>query len=255
MAVLALVLAFTSARGGPDALATAEDWVTRWSQLRAEAGRIESEWQWQRRVLQATQEALDQQVRRLQSDLQLERAAQHDRQRASAARQEENRAQQAALSEAERDLQALSARALALQRRLPPRLAAAVELPARSLADPSLPVADRMQHLATFQSRCQQFNRVATYSEEVLVPPGGQEPRLLEILYWGLAAAYALDRERDAAYLGRPAARGWVWEPLPGAAADVAQLLAVQREAAPPAFVHLPLQLQLSPAVNAEENR
>ena len=236
-------------------LATTESLITQWAQLRTEAGRIESDWHWQRNVLQTTQEALQHQIARLEAERELQRATQGKVNQERAVRAAETAAQQQTLDAIDRELRTLAARAVALQRWLPPRLAAAVELPARSLADPALPAADRMQHLATFQNRCNQFNRVVTFSEEVLVLPDHDRPRLLEILYWGLAAAYALDRERNLAYTGYPGPEGWVWEPLPEAAEDVAQLLAVHRDEQAPMFVNLPLQVRDLPRDRMEAVR
>lgn len=224
-------------------LAGTEELIKRWVQLRTEAGRIESDWQWQRSVLRTTQEALQYKVRRLEAERELEKAAQEQLDRDHSARSAENQTQQDILAAVDRELKELSARAVALQRWLPPRLATAVELPLRSLADPDLPPSDRMQVLATFQNRCSQFNRVVTYSEEVLVLKDHDQPRVMEVLYWGLAAAYALDRERNLAYSGFPSDAGWTWEPLPEAASDISRLIAVHRDELPPTFVDLPLQV------------
>lgn len=225
-------------------LSNTAELVQEWTRLRTEAGRIESDWHWQRSVLQTTQEALQHKVRRLEAERDLERANQEKLNADHAARTAENQTQQDTLAALDRELKELSARAVALHRWLPPRLAAAVELPARSLADPDLPATDRMQHLASFHNRCNQFNRTITYSEEVLVLADGQQPRLLEVLYWGMAAAYALDREGDLAYTGYPGIDGWTWEPLNNAAGDVARLIAVHRDETPPHFVTLPLQVR-----------
>ena len=223
---------------------TQEETVVKWTQLRVEAARLESEWQWQRPVLSATQEALQQKVRELEAERDLLRSTSELTAADLQHREAENAGRRAALVALESDFVALSERMRQLHARLPPRLAAAVALPLQSVANPKLPLSERVQHLAAIESRCAQFNRVITLSEEELVVPGETQPRLYEVLYWGLAAAYALDRDGNRALLGTPGVDGWSWQPQPDLADRLVVLLSIHRDEAPPAFVDLPIQVK-----------
>ncbi len=220
-----------------------EQSVLRWSQLRAETSRMESEWRWQEQVLRSTRDALEQRLQQLEDERDTLRAAHGPELAELETLTQRNAESRAALTTATETLTALTARVLAMRPRLPPRLNAAIDLPARSLADPRLPLAERVQHLAAIQARCAQFSRMITYSEEVIELNADEPPRLCEVIYWGLAAAYALDRDGERALLGSPTAEGWRWEPRPELATDVARLLADHRDQQEPAFTSLPFRV------------
>jgi Skp family chaperone for outer membrane proteins len=244
---LLLLVAFPHAARAAPAPATVEAHAIKWAELRAEAARLDSEWQWQRSVLQATQEALQLKLHALEAQRDEHRAAHAQAREEVARRAADNAVRHEALQSLDQRLRRLSEEILQTRHRLPPRLAAAIELPAQSLANPTLPLAERVQHLVTIESRCSHFNRVITYSEEVWPMPGEDQPRLLEILYWGMASAYALDRDRQRAWVGRPGPERWEWQLQPGLAEVVVQLLAIHRDEAQPAFVALPLHLDVAP--------
>ena len=91
--------------------------------------------------------------------------------------------------------------------------------------------------------RCTQFNKAVTLADEVLAPEAGTEARMLEVLYWGLSHAYALDRTNGKAYFGHPAESAWVWEPLPQQTEKISSLIAIYKDKADPVLVEVPARV------------
>ena len=154
------------------------------------------------------------------------------------------------MQDVEAHLKALDARLPELRPSLPPRLNDALELPYRSLASTDLTVGERMQLTMAVLRRCIEFNRAITCDSEVLTLAEGQNPQLLEVIYWGLSHGYALDRAGGKAWYGSPGPKGWQWEPIPEGAGKVAQLIAVYRGESEPRFVEVPARL-LEPRAGA----
>jgi hypothetical protein len=213
------------------------------SRVRLETARIESEWRWQSRTLDATVEALTlraEALERQHAALEAGGATQRQEIESLAGEAETSRAR---LQEAEQHLRTISDELLTLRAWLPPRLSHALELPYRSLADTALPPAERLQLLTTIWARCAQFNGVITCATETLTLGESAPPRVLDVIYWGLSHGYALDRVRGVAYIGRPEATAWTWREAPDIAPAVAKLVAIFRDEADPEFVGVPVQV------------
>ena len=144
----------------------------------------------------------------------------------------------------------LVAKVVEMRPSLPPRLSEALELPYRSLANAGLAPGERMQLAMTVLNRCALFNRTVTCGDEVLTISGEQGAKSLEVIYWGLSHAYALDRAAGKAWYGAPGARGWQWDPSPAAVRPVVNLMAVYNDKADPDFVAVPAVLGQAVAEN-----
>jgi hypothetical protein len=224
---------------GPEA--NVQKAVAEWAQVRSETVRIESDWAWQKTLMQSTLAALK------------ERASQLEAKRAEleARTSEENRdmtelkARLQAMGEAENDaaqqLRVLSDRLVRMRASLPPRLSAALELPYRSMTAPDASLGERMRQTMVILNRCALFNRTIAIGDETISATGGGE-RLMEVIYWGLSRGYALDRTAGLAYIGAPTEHGWTWAPAPGFAPQLARLLDVGRGQAAPDLVTMPVQ-------------
>jgi hypothetical protein len=219
----------------------------KWAELRAETVRLESDWRWQKDVLLSTQEVLRRQADQLTAQRDLELAKQENARREREQLVEENAARRAQLALLEQELRIVSTRVLEMRRQLPPRLAEALEQAFVTLQRADLPVAERAQLLASIEARCAQFNRVVTYAEEVLPGPTGEGRHIHEVVYWGLAAGYALDRVGQRALRGQPGPEGWTWHLEPELVEPLQRLLAIYRDELPPTFVELPFQLLTVP--------
>jgi hypothetical protein len=220
-----------------------QDSASKWAQLRTETNRLQTEGATDRSLLEATLINLTLQADELELQKQAEQAE------AAKARQivddlvAANLKRQEDLETATNRVAKLSRELIALRSALPPRLSSALELPFLTIADPELIPADRMRHTMAILNRCQQFDQTYVFAEEVVTVTPGSEPRLLEVVYFGLAQACALDRSASKAYIGRPVDGTWQWENVPGLAAQAERLLEVREDIVPPEFVELPFQI------------
>ncbi|MEO7413751.1 MAG: DUF3450 family protein [Opitutaceae bacterium] len=231
-----------SGAGAADSVESVHRTAVEWARLREEKTRVASEWAHERDLMQATLPALQERLKLLE-----ERKSLAEAQTATARRDAEQEATKGAglvssLEKTQTRLRQVSRELLQLRASLPPRLSRALEFAFASLEDEALSLAERMRSVITVLERCAQFNGAVTLSEEALSLEGSKE-KVMEVLYWGLAQAYALDRSGNQAYLGRPGAQGWVWEPHPEAVQKISAALAVHRDEAEPRFVMLPVTI------------
>ncbi len=144
-------------------------------------------------------------------------------------------------------LELLEARSLALESRLmglypafpeplKERLISAI--PSEGAA-PSLNVSARLRYLISILTEADKFNRELTFVNETRTLDGKE--RQMKVLYWGLAAAYAIDWEGATAQVGRPSATGWVWTDRSEYSEQIAQLISVHQVKEDPAFVGVPV--------------
>ena len=224
-----------------------------WIKARLETSRLETEWRTDRQLLESTVNTLTDRAQTLESKRDyLQARTAKDREELSVLAATEKSAL-ADVKEMEERARALSTRLLKLRASLPPRLSAALEMSYRSLSAASLAVGERIQLNSTVLNRCAQFNRTITCEEELLDLERGSPPRLVEVLYWGLGQAYAMDHTNSRTWRGKPGSEGWTWDPLSGPAEPIAALIAIYRDKAVPDFVTLPAQIRngSSPAPSA----
>ncbi len=244
--VLTLGLLPVAQFAADDAVNKVEKVATEWVKTRAETVRLETEWSGQQSLMQSMVDALGQRARIIEEKMEHAKASTAQDREELGTLEKKNQAASASLDASEHRLKELATSLLALRPFLPPRLSTALELPYQSISDPTLSIGDRMQHTMTVLNRCMLFNRGVTASEEVLTLPGESVPKSLEVIYWGLAQGYALDRAAGKAWLGSPGPQGWQWEAHPEAAHDVARLIAIATDKADPAFIVIPAQLSHS---------
>ena len=248
-ATLLLAAAF-GAEPATDPLAPGEKAASDWIKTRLETSRIESAWVSEKPLLESTINGLKERAQSLEekSDL-LKASTAKDREEFETLKAKAKAASDD-LHAAEARINALSAKLVEMRPSLPPRLSEALELPYRSLANAGLASGERMQLAMTVLNRCALFNRTVTCGDEVLTISGEQGAKSLEVIYWGLSHAFALDRGAGKAWYGAPGARGWQWEPSPDAVRPVEKLMAVYNDKADPDFVAVPAILGQAVAEN-----
>jgi hypothetical protein len=228
---------------GSDPIDTLEKSAVDWGKIRAETVRLESDEASELQLLQSTIGAEKERVRLLEERRDsLQALSADDTRDADLAAKSD--AARASLAAADKRLKGLSDSLVQLRPWLPPRLSKALELPYRSLANPLLTVGERMQLVSTVLNRCAQFNQAIVGGDEALNVGADPGPRVMEIVYWGLAQAYALDRNTGNAYLGFPGEQGWVWEAHPELVDPVSRLIAIYKDKADPEFVEIPASLR-----------
>ena len=226
-----------------DSIDTVEKSAVDWAKIRAETVRLQTEQQSERELLQSTVAALRERVRLLEEkrDSLAAKAGADAREAELTAKSDLARA---SLRTADARLKVLTEGLVQLRPWLPPRLSKALELPYKSLSDPLLTAGERMQFASTVLNRCAQFNQTVNGGDEALTLEGDSEPHVMEVVYWGLAQAYALDRVSGRAYLGHPGERGWVWDARPDLLDSVAKVMAIYKDKADPEYVELPATLR-----------
>jgi hypothetical protein len=232
---------------GADSVDELEKASADWVKVRAETAQVGSDWLAQKPFLASIVDGLAE--RADAADVKhefLQAKTAKDREDLSAL-EASSKASSSGLRAADSQLMEMNARLLRLRPSLPPRLSAALELPYKGLAASDITVGDRMQLTMTVLNRCIQFNRVITCDDEVLKVEDSKNPKLMEVIYWGLSHGYALDRSAGNAWLGSPGPEGWHWEPLPESSKQVAQLLAVYHGKSEPRFVEVPAKLKPAP--------
>lgn len=246
LAATAAGLALAASTGvASDSVVAVQRAAADWTRLRVELAKVRADWEAQREALDASIEAMQARVAALETEAsRLEAELRAEASTTTAADPDVgNERARAALELAGQRLDATVERLAALRPSLPPRLSESLDLAFRSVADRGLGTADRIQHLATILGRCSAFNRTFTLAEQELAPAGSDRPRLLEVLHVGLSHAYAYDRSRGLAYLGRPGSAGWTWEPRPDSAESVAGMIAVFRQERDPGILLGPVQI------------
>jgi Skp family chaperone for outer membrane proteins len=226
-----------------DSVETVQQAAAEWAKLRSETVRLQTDWQWQREALEASLTALRARAAKLVEDrdtLQAEIARESAKSVTLVA--QNNNARQGMQTVEER-MQQLTQQLVAVRPFLPPRLAEGLELAFKSIEDAKLGPAERMQHVVTIFNRCGAFNKSITFAEQELALEGAANPRLLEVLYFGLSHAYAYDRTNRIAYFGHPEKQGWAWQPRPEAAGPVAQMIAIYHEKSDPTYIIVPAEV------------
>lgn len=104
-------------------------------------------------------------------------------------------------------------------------------------------VAERFQTLVGILSEVDKFNGSVTIASEIKRVAGGDELQL-NILYLGLAQAYAVDKPGKLAFVGTPGPDGWQWTPKEGIASTVKGAIAMHDNSQPAAFVKLPVEIR-----------
>ena len=108
-------------------------------------------------------------------------------------------------------------------------------------------LADRLRLVFGLLTEIDQFANGVYLFRQPLTDPQ-QVRREMDILYLGLAVAFAVSADGTSAAAGAPAAGGWEWRWDPALAPSVRTAVAIYRKEQPASFVVLPLELNPEPA-------
>lgn len=125
-----------------------------------------------------------------------------------------------------------------------PRVAQGVEDLRRDLALPvekrNEGVSKRLLNVINLLTEVEKFQQTVHLRPELRKNADGREFNM-QVIYFGLASAYAVNDDGSFALVGRPAVDGWKFEERPDLAADIQQLIAATTGDQDAAFVNLPL--------------
>jgi hypothetical protein len=221
-----------------------------WVETMRKAQQEENDWQRDREVLENYREGLQQEVATLKEKL------------AEAKTRKEGADRESLEQSAERDRYAAARQDLsATVRKLEESLAAKLPLLPRTLAeepkvaqgvddlrrDLELPadkrddgVAKRLMNVIQLLTEAEKFQTTAHLRTELHTNSQGREFNM-QVLYFGLACAYAVNEDGSFALVGRPSAEGWRFEERPELAGEIRRIVAATTGDADASFVSLPL--------------
>ncbi|MGF1483317.1 MAG: DUF3450 family protein [Opitutales bacterium] len=107
-----------------------------------------------------------------------------------------------------------------------------------------LTLSQRLASLAGILSQTDKFNNSISLVTELKDVGGGQSTEV-ETLYYGLAAAWFVDRSGEYAGTGRPGGpSGWNWTEANDQGSDILKAVRVYKSAEEAVFVELPVEIQ-----------
>lgn len=128
-----------------------------------------------------------------------------------------------------------------------PRVAQLLEEFQQALALPDDKATDglskRLVTLINLVGEVEKFQQTVVVRPELHQAPDGREFNM-QVVYFGLAAAYAVNQDGTFALVGRPSPEGWTHESRPELAGDIQRLLAAILGDAEAAFIELPFSLE-----------
>ncbi len=215
-----------------------------WAKLRSEAARLESDWAWQKRLMESTKVALESQIELIENDVSLLETQMNIDVEAVGRLSKQSDVLSEYLDTMSTSQSKLKSELLRMRDQLPPRLNDSLELAYLSIVDDRLTDGECMQFIITIVNRCFQFNKSISYFEEVMSFDGADGESVVDVLYWGISHAYALDRKSGISYMGRSDGRKWIWEEQPGLSGEIRDLIDVFSGAVDPHYVSVPVRLR-----------
>ena len=98
---------------------------------------------------------------------------------------------------------------------------------------------ERLRNLLAFHAQVSAFQS-SFHAGAAMIEAGGAR-RQCDVLYLGLARAFAVSSDGSWAAVGTPGAGGWTWTPRPDLAARVRQAIDINKRERPAALVSLPV--------------
>jgi hypothetical protein len=104
-------------------------------------------------------------------------------------------------------------------------------------------ISKRVLTLVNLVSEIEKFQQTVVVRPELHRDSQDREFNM-QVVYFGLSAAYAVNKESTFALVGKPTAEGWKYEPRPDLAKDIQRMLAAILGDAEAAFTNLPFALE-----------
>lgn len=229
-----------------EALRALESQVLRLADLQRAEWSARQDWQSQRQLLQDQLAMLQKHGAALDAALAEQEQECAENAAGNAVVAAEIAALQVRLGELRTTLLAQNDALLVLQRRLPPVLQRQLQDAFARLArladkEPDLAALPGMlQAQLSVLAEVEQYDHGIHLAKEVLPDDGGQR-REYDVMYLGLAVAYALSANGERAGMGAPGAEGWEWRWQDEWIPDITRAMTVARKEQPAQLLRLPL--------------
>jgi hypothetical protein len=243
LAALSALSAFSAEK--TPAVATLEQLVSQWVDLRGEIESEKREWEEQSACWHAEIELLEAEKAALEQELE-------DTSEIAASREDEREELLRAGEQMTEDLAALApaldraeARALPWRTRIPSPLAAPLlktfdEIPVTNDESSEMSVAGRLQFVITVYMQIEVLQHDVHVSKEILPIETGRKQEM-DVLYLGLSRAFAVSRDDESAATGIPNRDGWKWTSDPTLAGRIRTAISVFNRERPAELIDLPL--------------
>ncbi len=250
--IFALIVALPATAQQPAITPTEElrTSVREWVETMRKIQQEENDWSRDQQVLQNYKEGLDREIADLKQQI------------ADARNRKEGADSESLDQSAERDrLAAAKDELSAVVRRLEESLSAQLPaLPAPLLAEPkvaqgvedlnqalALPenkrnegVSKRLMNVINLLTEAEKFQQTVHLRPELHKNADGREFNM-QVIYFGLACAFAVNEDGSFSLAGRPAADGWKFQERKDLASDIQKLIAATTGDADAAFINLPI--------------
>lgn len=247
-AIWAVALAAAVASAASDSLDAMDDSVGRWMELRATLAREQREWDERRAQWEKELSLLKRESESLEAGI----AAARGRTEALESERNEQTARKKELQDALDRLRAIVGRAeerlKAWAGRVPESLALSAivgfqNLPESPAEADKLSLPRRAQAVASLYAQIEALQQGVHGVREALDTGDGGR-RQVDVLYIGLARAFAVSPGNDWAAVGVPGEAGWTWSPRPALAADIRTAIDVHQRRETARLVRLPLRVE-----------
>lgn len=229
-----------------DNLQDTRDVLDRWVETNQIISQENADWRVEQSILEDTKGLLSSELERLNKTLEdLEATATAaDEERSKLADEKEKLT--AASAVVESNIGGLETQMKAIVKTLPQPLVEKIKPLMRRLPDDpnntKLSLGERVQNIVGILSQADKFNTTITLSNESREIAEGKVVQVTT-LYWGLAMAYFVDNSGSYAGLGTPSAEGWEWNEVPGAGAQIKQLLDIYEGTEEIQFIAVPASI------------
>ncbi|MEM7391901.1 MAG: DUF3450 family protein [Verrucomicrobiota bacterium] len=245
---LLLVFGLSVASAQDGGLITLEKLVEEWSRLRTEFANEERDWKAREKQWRDEMALLEKEKAQLEAEIEAAKSVARDveAERVDELRDKERFEQMFAGLPSR--LEQAETRLAQWPERLPPGLGASLDdafkrLPADANQRAALSDGARFRIVIALYSELDKLQHTFHAVKEVLPLPDGSR-RELDVLYLGLARAFAVSPDDAYAAVGEPGPDGWTWRSRPDLAPAVRRAVAVFRREQTPELIALPLQVK-----------
>lgn len=228
-------------------LSTLEGLVNTWARLRTEIASEKREWAQQQKFLLAERDLLRGEVDRLSEEISRFREFSNTEEQEREALLQQRQSLSATLVKLEPILTGLESRirsqsAQVLSAMQSDFASIVAGFPKVDADTNTSRVVDRMQSLASTLVFLEELHPQLHLGREVL-EDGEDSRREMDVLYIGLARAFAVAMSNDWAAVGVPGRSGWIWDARPELASTIRSAIEITRQRRSSEFLELPFAL------------
>lgn len=223
--------------------------IEQWVRLTQDTATLRADWGYEKELLENTKGLLEDDVKQLKSSIE-EAKKDEASVEASSLEQSQKRTELENASQALKgSLDQIEIRLVKLIKRFPPyllqddSLASVLEALNNEEKRKELSLSDRVTNLVTLLTKSEEAHREIRAVQEPR-PIGDGKVQNVDVVYIGLTVAYAVNKDRDRAWIAYPGENGWDFEEKSGLGKEIGKIVRIARNEGDIEFVNLPLTIQ-----------